>query len=139
MAETPLGYSGTPLAKKLGLKPGIRVLLIEPPRGFKSLLKPLPPGVSFHSEDDPPHAFVHLFVRSQDALREKLKTLREELKQDGTVWISWPKKSSGVESDVDENAIRGAALPLGFVDIKVCAVDATWSALKLVIRRSERD
>ena len=137
MASATAGYSGTPISKKLGMKPSLHVFLIGAPRGFRALLKPLPDGVTFSTDSEPPHTFVHLFARSLDDL-DRLRTLREELEPEGTIWVSWPKQSSGVKSDVTENAIRDAALPLGLVDVKVCAVDATWSALKLVIRKSER-
>lgn len=138
MASNPQGYSGTPLAQKLGLREGLTVLLIDAPRGFRTLLKPLPKGVTFVAECDPPHDFVHLFVRTREELLDRLATLRTELADDGTLWVSWPKKASGVTTDVTEDVIRDAALPLGFVDVKVCAVDATWSGLKLMVRRSER-
>ncbi len=138
MPDESTGYSGTPLPKKLGIKADANVLLIAPPRGFRRLLKPLPEGVSFSAGAELPHAFVHVFVRTQTDLQNHLSAFRESLEPAGTLWVSWPKKSSGVKTDVTEDTIRELALPLGFVDVKVCAIDSTWSGLKLVIRKSLR-
>jgi len=128
------GYSGTPLPKKLGIREYSRVLLLSEPPGYRNHLKPLPEGVEFVTETEPPLAFVHLFVTESADLRERVAELRKQLAPAGVLWVSWPKKSSGVETDVTEDTIRTVALTLGLVDVKVCAVDATWSALKLVIR-----
>jgi hypothetical protein len=138
MPTSPAGYSGTPLPKKLGILPDARVVLLNEPPGFRTLLDSLPEGVSFADAVEPPAAFVHLFVTSAGELARHLKALRKQLAPDGTLWVSWPKKASGVKTDVTEDAIRDAALPLGFVDVKVCAIDATWSGLRLVVRKSER-
>jgi hypothetical protein len=132
------GYSGTPLPKKLGIKADSRVVILNEPPGFRALLVPLPEGVEFAAEVVAPAAFVHLFATSTTDLTKRLKALRKQLMPDGTLWVSWPKKSSGVKTDISEDVIRDAALPLGFVDVKVCAIDATWSGLKLVIRKSNR-
>jgi hypothetical protein len=134
----PAGYSGTPLPKKLGIKDGARVLLIDAPRTYRAILTPLPKHVQLVSHGTPPHAFVHLFVTSSATLKEMLAALYPQLEPDGTIWVSWPKKSSGVKTDVTEDTIREVALPLGLVDIKVCAIDETWSGLKLVIRKENR-
>ncbi len=132
------GYSGTPLARKLGYKPGTRAALIGAPRSHRSLLEPLPEGVIFGRAPGPRTDLVHLFVTSRSELAKHLKALLPSLRSDAALWISWPKKASGVKSDLGENDLRAAALPLGLVDIKVCAVDETWSALKFVVRKKLR-
>jgi bifunctional DNA-binding transcriptional regulator/antitoxin component of YhaV-PrlF toxin-antitoxin module len=132
------GYSGTPLAQKLGIKPGQRVATIEAPKGYRALLVPLPEGVSFTREVAADALFVHLFVKERQTLEKELKRLRRLLADTGVLWVSWPKKSSGVKTDITEDVIRTVCLPLGFVDVKVCAVDETWSGLKLMIRRENR-
>ena len=132
------GYSKTPLAQKLGLKPGIQVAALNSPSGYRKLLAPLPAGVSFIDEVTRGAGFVHLFVTERRVLEKELKRLRKLLDDAGLLWISWPKKSSGLGSDITEDVIREVCLPLGFVDIKVCAVDETWSGLKLMIRRENR-
>ena len=127
------GSSGTPLVKKLGIKPGARVLFVNDPPEFKPLLVDLP-AVKKGSPND----YVHVFVRSRADLKKHLGTARKGLDQDGMIWVSWPKKASGIETDVTEDTVRASALPLGLVDVKVCAIDETWSGLKLVIRRENR-
>ena len=132
------GYSGTPLAQKLGIKPGHKVATIGAPAGYRNLLAPLPESVSFTTEIAAEAPFVHLFVRERKTLEKELKRLRRLLADAGVLWVSWPKKSSGVATDITEDSIREVCLPLGFVDVKVCAVDETWSGLKLMIRRENR-
>jgi hypothetical protein len=132
------GYSKTPLAQKLGIKPGAQVAALNPPSSYRNLLAPLPAGVSFVDKATADARFVHLFVTERRVLEKELKRLRKLLADAGVLWISWPKKASGVASDITEDVIREVCLPLGFVDIKVCAVDATWSGLKLMVRREER-
>jgi hypothetical protein len=132
------GYSGTPLAQKLGIKAGQKVATIGRPAGYGKLLAPLPDAVSFATNVEPGSAFIHLFVSERKGLEKELKRLRKLIADTGTLWVSWPKKSSGVATDVTEDVIREVALPLGFVDVKVCAVDETWSGLKLMIRRENR-
>ena len=132
------GYSGTPLPKKLGIKPGETVVTINAPSNYRRLLGDLLNGVTFSNRVTPGSGFVHLFETKRSELQKNMSSLRGKLSDDGTVWISWPKKSAGVPSDVTEDVIRAVALPLGLVDIKVCAVDETWSGLKLMIRREER-
>jgi DUF3052 family protein len=132
------GYSGTPLAKKLGIKSPLKLLTINAPKGYKSWLGDLPEGVKLLTKAKPPIEAVHLFTAESRVLDAMLSKLRNELKQDGFVWVSWPKKTSKVLTDITEDTIREIALPLGFVDIKVCAVSEVWSGLKLVIRKSER-
>ena len=132
------GYSGTPLAKKLGFRPPMTVLTVDAPTGYRSWLEGLAPGVDFTTRMASSVAAAHVFVTKAAALRTQATRLRKALEPAGFVWISWPKKSSGVATDVTEDTIREVALPLGFVDVKVCAVTDTWSGLKLVIRKSER-
>lgn len=134
-----IGYSGTPLYKKLGfIKPPLRILTINVPREYKGWLGELPNGVALTSNVRPPVQAAHVFATERSFLDAVLSTLRNELAQDGFVWVSWPKKTSKVVTDITEDTIRELALPLGFVDVKVCAVSEVWSGLKLVIRRSER-
>jgi hypothetical protein len=132
------GYSGTPLAKKLGLKPPLTLAAIAAPKDYRAWLGELPAGVQIVSKAGTPLRAVHLFVTERAALRTHLAVLRRHLEQAGFVWVSWPKKASKVPTDITEDVIREIALPLGFVDIKVCAVTDVWSGLKLVIRKSER-
>lgn len=134
----PAGYSGTPLAKKLGIGPGCRVLLSGAPPGYRALLEPLPPEVSFAARAGSRIDLAHVFVSKREDLAVRLVALRRALGPDAAVWVSWPKKASGVPSTVTEDTVRKVALPLGFVDVKVCAVDAVWSGLKLVVRRALR-
>jgi hypothetical protein len=132
------GYSGTPLPQKLGIKPGTIVVLIDAPDNYRKLLGQIPSGVNFATRPVGNTKFIHLFVKERPALQIQLQTLRQKIAEDAALWVSWPKKSSGVPTDVTEDVIRAVALPLGFVDIKVCAVDDTWSGLKLMIRRENR-
>lgn len=132
------GYSGTPLAKKLGFKDGLRVTTINAPAGYHGWLDGLPPSTSISSRLGSSPAAVHVFATKRSELARTLKSLRTKLEADGFIWVSWPKRTSGLPTDITEDTIRDVALPLGFVDVKVCAVTDTWSGLKLVIRRSER-
>jgi hypothetical protein len=132
------GYSGTPLAQKLGIKAGTVVLAIGAPKNFPVLLAPLPRGARVTTRATTSPAFVHVFATARSDLASRLASLRESLQPDGTLWVSWPKKASGVATDITEEVIRAVALPLGFVDVKVCAVDDTWSGLKLVVRKALR-
>jgi hypothetical protein len=132
------GYSGTPLAKKLGITNGMRLTVFNPPAGYTTWLEGLPATASISERLTTPAAAVHLFETKRAPLARALKRLRTQLRPEGFVWVSWPKRASGVPTDITEDVIREIALPLGFVDVKVCAVTDTWSGLKLVIRRSER-
>jgi hypothetical protein len=132
------GYSGTPLAQKLGIKAGQKVVTIDAPADYSKLLAPLPKEVSFVRKASAGAEFVHLFVSKRQALEKELKRLRKLIADTGLLWVSWPKKSSGVATDVTEDVVREVALPHGFVDVKVCAVDETWSGLKLMVRRENR-
>jgi len=131
------GYSGTPLAKKLGLKPGTVVALNEP-KGFRKLLTDLPAGVRFTDEAEKDSATVLFFTTARKEVEKLLPRLLKQLAPDGMIWMAWPKKASGVATDLTEDVIRDTALPLGLVDIKVCAIDETWSGLKLVMRVENR-
>jgi hypothetical protein len=133
-----IGYSSTPLAKKLGIKSPLKLLTVNAPKEYKSWLGDLPEDVKLITKAKPPIEAAHVFATESAFLDAQLSRLRYELKQDGFVWVSWPKKSSKVPTDIMEDTIREIALPLGFVDIKVCAVSDVWSGLKLVIRKSER-
>lgn len=132
------GYSGTPLAKKLGIHPGARLYVHAAPENYAQLVAPLPPGARIGRGIDAATDLMHLFVTARAALEKQLHSVRRAMRDDATIWVSWPKKTSKVSTDISENVIRELALPLGLVDIKVCAVDATWSGLKLVVRKSER-
>ena len=132
------GYSGTPLAKKLGIAASSRVCALAAPAGYRALLAPLPAGVVFQRAVGPRTDIVHLFATRREALAKQLGSLRRKLDPTAVVWVSWPKKVSRVPTTITEDVIRDVALPLGFVDVKVCAIDVTWSGLKRVIRKANR-
>jgi hypothetical protein len=133
------GYSGTSLWKKLGYKTGLRAYVDGQPDGYLELLDiPRDLQVTWLDKEESNMPFVHLFEKNARALRTKLDFYRKKIAADGVIWVSWPKKSSGVVTDINEGTVREAALPLRLVDIKVCAVDEVWSALKLMIRRERR-
>jgi len=132
------GYSGTPLAKKLGIQEGHSVHTIGAPSNYQALLKPLPDRVRFGTTVTPSTNTIHLFETDRTKLAKQLTTLRKQLAPDAAVWVSWPKKASKVPTSITEDTIRELALPLGFVDVKVCAVTDVWSGLKLVIRKELR-
>jgi len=132
------GYSGTPLPQKLGIKPGLTVVIIKAPTNYRRLLGTIPEDVTFSDRFKSGSNFVHVFVKQRSELEKRLPVFRKKIADTGTLWVSWPKKSSGVPTDVTEDVVRAVALPLGFVDIKVCAIDETWSGLKLVIRKENR-
>ncbi|MGB8341885.1 MAG: DUF3052 domain-containing protein [Chthoniobacterales bacterium] len=133
------GYSGTPLWKKLGYRDGVPSSVEGAPANYVQMLQlPSEISVTWAKQPAPGIGFVHLFTASKSELKKRLRVFRKTIDPSGAVWVSWPKKSSCVETDVTEDVIREVALPLGFVDIKVCAVDETWSGLKLVIRKELR-
>jgi len=132
------GYSGTPLAKKLGIKAGFGVLTIDPPDNYADLLEPLPTDVNLSPKFTSDVDMVHLFTNSRDDLFRKLDQSRKLIKQDGSIWVSWYKKAAKLPTEITEDTIREAAFPLGLVDVKVCAIDEKWSGLKLVIRKENR-
>jgi Protein of unknown function (DUF3052) len=138
MMSAVAGYSGTPLAKKLGIKSGARVFLANAPNDYARLVAPLPAGVRMVKSLDDETDLIHIFVTRRRDLDAAVKRTLRQMRTDAVVWVSWPKKSSGVTTDVTEDTIREVALPLGLVDIKVCALDDTWSGLKLVIRKDLR-
>jgi hypothetical protein len=132
------GYSGTPLIQKLGIKSGMRVHLSQIPEGYLELLGPGMDDVEQVKACRGLFNMMQLFVTSRTALERSLTRFKEHLEQDGMIWVSWPKKSSGVKTDITEDVIREVCLPMELVDVKVCAIDAIWSGLKLVIRREAR-
>jgi hypothetical protein len=132
------GYSGTPLAKKLGIKESSRVLVLGAPDDFSDLLDPLPVGVIFESKAGPRVDIAHVFVTWKEELAKHSSVLRGKLRPDAALWVSWPKKAAKVPTTVTEDTIRELALPIGFVDVKVCAVSDVWSGLKLVVRKELR-
>jgi len=129
------GYSGKTLAAKLGLTEGMAAAAIDPPAQYQALLGDVPTPVKFGRGA---YAFVHLFVSNQAALERNLPRAIGQLAPRGAIWVSWPKKSSPLFRNLTEDGIREIALPLGMVDVKVCAVDADWSALKLMWRADKR-
>jgi hypothetical protein len=134
------GYSGTPLIKKLGIKPGQRICILNAPQGYKKTLGALPASVVNLSRLSKTHSldFIHFFALQSRQLRVKFPELKSALNFDGSLWISWPKKSSGVKGDLDENIVRQIGLDGGLVDVKVAAVDEIWSGLKFVYRLQDR-
>lgn len=134
----PSGYSGTPTAQKLGIKSGMSVVVLGAPRDYASLIDGLPDGfgvrVSLRGSAD----LVHVFITKSAVLERRIHDLRQTVAPDGAIWVSWPKKASKVPTDVTEDVIRRIALANGLVDVKVCAIDATWSGLKLVIPLARR-
>ena len=131
------GYSATPLAKKLGLKAGFIIKLVKPPDYYFELFTDLPEEIDIAQDRKSGKDFIHLFATNATDMYG-LKELKRELKQTGMLWVSWPKKSSSFRTDVTERMVRDTGLKTGLVDIKVCAVDSTWSALKLVIPLKDR-
>jgi hypothetical protein len=132
------GYSGKPLMQKLGIKTGMILLFVNSPENYGQLLESLPGNTRQVMDKTSKVNFIHLFVKKISELEASLPQLKNRLTQDGMIWISWYKKSSGIPTDVTEDNIRAAALPVGLVDVKVCAVDEQWSGLKLVIRKENR-
>jgi hypothetical protein len=135
------GYSGTPLAKKLGMKPGMMVAVTGFSGDYSVLTAPVPGGVEIKMAGGTPAASVdllHLFTNSRDELFSLLDEARGVIKQDGMIWVSWYKKAAKLPTEITEDTIRDAALPMGLVDVKVCAVVEKWSGLKLVIRKELR-
>jgi hypothetical protein len=132
------GYSGTPLAKKLGFRPGQRVWLADMPDSVRAEIVPAAIGLTLLAEPEAGMDAAHVFVTTRADLERHIAGLRELLAPDGMLWVSWPKKASKVPTDITEDTIRAVALPIGLVDVKVCAVDDVWSGLKLVIRKALR-
>jgi hypothetical protein len=131
------GYSSTPLAKKLGIKTGFKIRIINPPDYYFKLFTDLP-DVKEVAGKKIKKDFIHYFTKSAKGLEKEIRQLRKEIEENGMIWISWPKKASKIETDVNENIVRDLALTNGLVDVKVCAIDEIWSGLKLVIRVKDR-
>lgn len=135
----PTGYSGTPLIKKLGIKQGNSILLVNQPDHYLDLLGSLPDDVTIINDRNTGLAdFIHLFVVDEKALHNDFPPLKSKLDKNGMIWVSWIKKSSKMETDINGNDVRSLGLELGLVDIKVCAVDDDWSGLKFVYRKEDR-
>jgi hypothetical protein len=132
------GYSGTPLPRKLGIKEGSRVALLSAPPGFDATLGALPDGVAVRRQARGPLDVIVFFTTSRATLEQRIEPLRAALDPAGRLWVAWPKRASGVETDVTEDVVRSVALAHRLVDNKVAAVDATWSGLQLVIRVADR-
>jgi hypothetical protein len=132
------GYSGTPLAKKLGIKPGDKVLTISAPREYRAWLGEVPDARLISKPPASGADVVHLFVTSLAELEKHLSAARKAMKQDGILWVSWHKKAAKIPTDVTEDRIRERALKTDLVDVKVCAVSDEWSGLKLVVRKHLR-
>ncbi|MDP9048060.1 MAG: DUF3052 domain-containing protein [Bacteroidota bacterium] len=135
---TPLaGYSGTPLYKKLGIKAGFIIQLVNAPGNYLDLLTELPANIKFNDSGDAKD-LIHFFTKYENDLITELPILKNRIRSNGTIWVSWPKRASKVITDITDDTIRNYALKIGLVDIKVCAVDEIWSGLKLVIPVKER-
>jgi len=133
------GYSGTPLVQKLGFKEGFRVGFVNPPKGFEKELSPLPNNVETFMGRLPKRLdLIILFTDSQRTLKREFPRLAERLAENGMLWIAWPKKASGVATDLSDNSVRQIGLDAGLVDVKVCAVNDIWSGLKFVYRLKDR-
>ena len=132
------GYSGTPLAKKLGIKEGCRIAIINAPNDFESTLEQLPSGVEFVKRPTKALDIILLFVLTERALARDFAKLAARLNANGMIWIAWPKKSSGVSTDLSFERVQRIGLDAGLVDVKICAIDETWSGLKFVYRLKDR-
>jgi hypothetical protein len=132
------GYSGTPLASKLGFKPGFKAAFLGAPDSFAAALADLPDSVQVATRLGRGKDLVVFFTTERRALERKVEALKGAIAPDGMAWVAWPKRASGVPTDMTEDVVRDVALPVGLVDVKVCAIDETWSGLKLVIRKELR-
>lgn len=132
------GYSGTPLIKKLGLKENATMYVYDPPKNYFDSLSPLPKGVNVKSRIIGEMDFIHVFTPQLSVFKKQFIECKKHLRKDGMLWISWPKKASKMQTDLDENIIREFGLANGLVDVKVCAVDDVWSGLKFVVRLKDR-
>ena len=132
------GYSGTPLPRKLGLPATGRAVLIDAPAGFTKLLGKLPPALELTPRLGRGEAYVHIFATESATLGKRFVTAARALDKAGTLWVSWPKKASGVATDLTEDVVRAIGLEAGLVDVKVCAVDDVWSGLKFMYRLRDR-
>jgi hypothetical protein len=132
------GYSGTPLVKKLGIKEGVVMYVFKSPPDYFEWLSPLPKDITVKERLNGEFDFIHSFVSESQIFKKEFVQYKKHLKKNGTLWISWPKKSSKVPTDLDENLIRDFGLTEGLVDVKVCAVDEVWSGLKFMFRIKDR-
>jgi hypothetical protein len=132
------GYSGTPLVTKLGLKPGHQIFVFEAPEAYFEWIAPLPAGLVVKEKLAKEMDVIHVFVKESKVFQAIFRKAKKFVKKDGMIWVSWPKKSAKVETDLDENIIRDFGLAEGLVDVKVCAVSEVWSGLKFVIRVKDR-
>src|SRR3981081_684281 len=132
------GYSGKPVVQKLGIKPGFRIFTVGAPAAYPDIVGKLPAQVTVVPRLTGSLDMIHIFAARAAGLGDKLRSYREAIVPDGMIWVSWPKKASGVATDLTENGVRDTALALGLVDIKVCAIDDVWSGLKFVIPREQR-
>ena len=132
------GTSGKPVVEKLGIKPGFCIFTAGAPASYADIVGKLPAGVTIAKRLKAPLDMVHVFATEAAGLAAKLRSYRAAIEPDGMIWVSWPKKSSGIASDLSDVAVRDIALPLGLVDIKVCAIDENWSGLKFVIPKVQR-
>ncbi len=132
------GYSGTPLIKKLGIKENSSIYIYNAPTDYFSWISPLPPTVIVKTKIMDKTEFIHVFVKDQREFKKVFLNGQKHLKNEGMLWVSWPKKSSKVPTDLDENVIRDFGLQQGLVDVKVCAIDEVWSGLKFVVRVADR-
>lgn len=138
-AKRAAGYSGTPLVQKLGFKPGMRAVILDAPEDFAATLGELPHDVAVARRlGGAGKDMVIVFATERAALARRLGALRRAIAPAGMIWVAWPKKASGKATDITEDVVRDVVLPTGLVDVKVCAIDATWSGLKLVIRKELR-
>ncbi|MFZ1993734.1 MAG: DUF3052 domain-containing protein [Solirubrobacteraceae bacterium] len=138
VATSSAGYSGTPLPRKLGIKADSRLGLISAPHDFDEVLGELPPGVTIRRRVQGSFDVLVVFVQKRSELERRLPSLKNALDQAGGLWVAWPKRSSGVATDMGEGAVRELGLASGLVDNKVCAIDATWSGLRFVYRLADR-
>ncbi|GGI55768.1 DUF3052 domain-containing protein [Winogradskyella haliclonae] len=132
------GYSGTPLAKKLGIKNGFKIKIVNEPEGYFELFLDLPEDLKKIADIKTKKDFIHFFTKNASQLDNAIKELKQEMEQNGMLWISWPKKASKVETDLNGNIVREIGLKNGLVDIKVCAINDVWSGLKFVIPVKDR-
>ena len=133
-----VGYSGTPLAKKIGVREGISIWLVNPPDYYFDLFTDMPEKIKVLKKRSEQIDMIHFFTNSQKELVEQLPLLKKQIAKNGMIWVSWPKKAAKIETDVTEDNIRDCALRIGLIDVKVCAVNDTWSGSKLVIPVKER-
>jgi len=132
------GYSGTPLAKKLGVKDNFRLMFINAPEGFQKELGQLPIGVEITTRSNKPFNLIVLFAKSERTLKKDFPKVAGKIARDGMIWVAWPKKSSGVSSDLSFDTVQTVGLSAGLVDVKICAVNEIWSGLKFVYRLKDR-